>query len=94
MNSDELDKLRQQKASEEKSDELPEDDLKTPTIEELTFPGHQRVVKMIYLLHYKIEIILQDSKVLSHFFEFIIGNIEKYEQIFFPPKFCKIHKQV
>ena len=48
MNSDELDKLRQQKASEEKSDELPEDDLKTPTIEELTFPGHQRVVKMIY----------------------------------------------
>ena len=48
MNSDELEKLRQQKvASEEKCDEFPEDDLKTPTIEELTFPGHQRVVKLL-----------------------------------------------
>ena len=46
MNSEELEKLRQQKAaSEEKIDELPDDDLKTPTIEELTFPGHHRVVK-------------------------------------------------
>ena len=47
MNSEELEKLRQQKAaSEEKIDELPDDDLKTPTIEELTFPGHHRVVKI------------------------------------------------
>jgi len=45
MNSEELEKLRQQKAaSEEKIDELPDDDLKTPTIEELTFPGHHRVL--------------------------------------------------
>ena len=48
MNSEELEKLRQQKAaSEEKIDELPDDDLKTPTIEELTFPGHHRVVKIV-----------------------------------------------
>jgi len=52
MNSDELEKLRQQKAtSEEKSDELPEDDLKTPTIEELTFPGHHRVVKNFRIIY-------------------------------------------
>ena len=48
MNSEELEKLRQQKAaSAEKIDELPDDDLKTPTIEELTFPGHHRVVKIV-----------------------------------------------
>ena len=52
MNSDELEKLRQQKAaSEEKNlDELPDDDLKTPTIEELSFPGHHRVVRNIHSL--------------------------------------------
>ena len=52
MNSEELEKLRQQKAaSEEKIDELPDDDLKTPTIEELTFPGHNRVVNIQRFLH-------------------------------------------
>ena len=51
MNSEELEKLRQQKAaSEEKNDEPPDDDLKTPTIEELTFPGHHRVVKIFQQL--------------------------------------------
>ena len=63
MNSEELEKLRQQKAaSEEKNDEPPDDDLKTPTIEELTFPGHHRVVKIFQQLKLSASRILQEFR--------------------------------
>ena len=55
MNAEELEMLRRQQQGktaassldDNKSDELlpdPEDDLKTPTIEELAFPGQHRIV--------------------------------------------------
>ena len=46
MNSEELGKMRETALpSDDKLEDLPDDDLKTPTIEELAFPG-QRLVRI------------------------------------------------